>query len=283
MSVIFLTHHDESIYDVTKIDEDIDKTKAAAEDRKSGLDHKALRLRQNARRLPERTRTKKPTGVMGFAHMPKPDPQKFLKKNTWKPPMLPPEVVDPDYGHHHCLKHCKLPCVPLKDEVIPEQDKKLQHQRKDFITKNVKYVVQMVPKEPEQKVVLNKYGEATPLKAGLEPYYIYNKVYGHIPRYLERLNKVREKVFQAKKDREGKFQPKCRYITHDVRDKLLAGLKQNWEELQSQYQGLPILTDTIPKIQRKSKMEADLKQLEKDIVTIERHPYIYVYQDDDTT
>lgn len=52
-------------------------------------------------------------------------------------------------------------------------------------------------------------------------------------------------------------------------------------ELQQQYQGLPILTDTIPKINRKSKMEADLKQLEKDIVLIERHPYIYVYDDND--
>lgn len=58
-------------------------------------------------------------------------------------------------------------------------------------------------------------------------------------------------------------------------------MKQNWEELQTQYQGLPILTDTIPKINRKSKLEADLKQLEKDIVLVERHPYIYVYDDDE--
>lgn len=62
---------------------------------------------------------------------------------------------------------------------------------------------------------------------------------------------------------------------------MLQGLKQNWEELQKQYQGLPILTDTIPKKIRKSKIESALKQLEKDIVLIERHPYIYVYNDDD--
>lgn len=57
----------------------------------------------------------------------------------------------------------------------------------------------------------------------------------------------------------------------------------NWEELQKQYQGLPIMTDTIPKILRKSKLEAELKQLEKDIVLLERHPYIYVYEDDNLT
>lgn len=49
------------------------------------------------------------------------------------------------------------------------------------------------------------------------------------------------------------------------------------------YQGLPILTDTIPKMHRKSKLEADLKQLEKDIVLLERHPYIYVYDDNELT
>lgn len=57
-------------------------------------------------------------------------------------------------------------------------------------------------------------------------------------------------------------------------------MKKNWEDLQKQYQGLPILTDTIPKKIRKTKMEADLKQLEKDIVLIERHPFIYVYDDE---
>lgn len=61
----------------------------------------------------------------------------------------------------------------------------------------------------------------------------------------------------------------------------MQGLKQNWEELQKQYQGLPILTDTIPKKLHKAKIEHALKQLEKDIVLIERHPYIYVYNDSD--
>lgn len=49
--------------------------------------------------------------------------------------------------------------------------------------------------------------------------------------------------------------------------------------MQSRYQGLPILTDTIPKMIRKTQMEAKLLELEKDIRLIEQHPYIYVYDD----
>lgn len=59
----------------------------------------------------------------------------------------------------------------------------------------------------------------------------------------------------------------------------LQNLKINWTEIQKEYQGLPILTDTIPKKLRKTKIENDLKQLERDIVFIESRPYIYVYNE----
>lgn len=58
---------------------------------------------------------------------------------------------------------------------------------------------------------------------------------------------------------------------------VIKGLKHNWEELQKEYQELPVLTDTIPKSQRKAKIESNLKQLEKDILLIENLPYIYVH------
>lgn len=56
-------------------------------------------------------------------------------------------------------------------------------------------------------------------------------------------------------------------------------MKKKWDELMRQFQALPFLSDTPPKAKRKSKMEENLKQLEKDIDDIERHPYIYVYDD----
>lgn len=47
-----------------------------------------------------------------------------------------------------------------------------------------------------------------------------------------------------------------------------------------QFQRLPFLADTLPKAQKKAKMERELQQLEKDIALIEQHPHIYVYDND---
>lgn len=46
--------------------------------------------------------------------------------------------------------------------------------------------------------------------------------------------------------------------------------------MQKEFQLLPMITDTIPKINRKVKLEKDLQALEKDIILIEKHPYIYI-------
>ena len=62
------------------------------------------------------------------------------------------------------------------------------------------------------------------------------------------------------------------------RQALLAGLKANWEDLHHQYQGLSVITDTAPKKARKERMEAEMKQLEKDIELLERHNRLYVSQ-----
>lgn len=60
------------------------------------------------------------------------------------------------------------------------------------------------------------------------------------------------------------------------RQDILNGLKMNWEELHHQYQGLSVVTDTAPKKARKERMEAEMKQLERDIETIEKHKVIYI-------
>ena len=57
---------------------------------------------------------------------------------------------------------------------------------------------------------------------------------------------------------------------------LFQGLKKNWEELHHQYQGLSVVTDTAPKKNRKERMEAEMKQLERDIEMIEKHDAIFI-------
>lgn len=54
------------------------------------------------------------------------------------------------------------------------------------------------------------------------------------------------------------------------------GLKDNWEQLHSDYLQLSVVIDTVPKKHRKERMEADMKQLEKDVELFELHPVIYV-------
>lgn len=60
------------------------------------------------------------------------------------------------------------------------------------------------------------------------------------------------------------------------RQSIIDGLKANWEELHHQYQGLSVVTDTAPKKARKESLEAQMKQLERDIETMEKHKVIYI-------
>lgn len=55
-------------------------------------------------------------------------------------------------------------------------------------------------------------------------------------------------------------------------------LKTNWQLMQKAFLQLPMLTDTIPKINKKVKLEKELKQLEKDIALVEDNPYIYIFE-----
>lgn len=148
-------------------------------------------------------------------------------------------------------------------------------------------------------------------RSGLMPTYVYQADFGKLPKYL--IKRIRDAALQEEmfRDAQVRKQPLCRYVTQEERAELLGvshwsrlikaigiayiyeqkpffyiscmqGLKHNWEELQKVYQGLPVLTDTIPKMIRKTKLENDLKQLEKDILLVENLPYIYVYNSNET-
>lgn len=67
-----------------------------------------------------------------------------------------------------------------------------------------------------------------------------------------------------------------RSLTEEERQAILKGLQTNWEEIHDQYQSLSVVTDTAPKKNRKERMEAEMKQLERDIESIEKHRVIYI-------
>ncbi|EFN74446.1 Enkurin [Camponotus floridanus] len=155
---------------------------------------------------------------------------------------------------------------------------------KNFVKHNILRVKRSYPAEPKQRFVDTRYGNTNDLKSsGLLPIYVHKKNYGKVPKFIaiDRKTDVSAETETIKQrdfngDKVSKISS-CRYIDKEERKILLDGMKKKWEETMRQFQRLPFLADTLPKAQKKAKMERELQQLEKDIAVIEQHPYIYVY------
>ncbi|EZA62548.1 hypothetical protein DMN91_005647 [Ooceraea biroi] len=155
---------------------------------------------------------------------------------------------------------------------------------KNFIKENILCAKRSHRAEPKQRFVDSRFGDTHELKkSGLLPIYVHKKNYGSIPKFVKRDVKVDVKPTETiEYDCNGVPKiPAYRYIDKEERKMLLDGMKQTWEELMKRFRGLPFLTDTLPKAQKKAKLEYELQQLEKDIANIEQHPHIYVYDDSD--
>ncbi|KAF5295488.1 hypothetical protein FQR65_LT10476 [Abscondita terminalis] len=264
MSVILIKHHNENIYEAVKKD----KVFHRKEPRYVSRYRDSILLEyQKVKRRPHAT--------MGLPERPLPSASNYLKKTFQVRDKV---KIDKTTATWSLLQPVVPTSILLKED--KERRKNLPPQ-KNFIHVNIKKAITQKPKEPEEKMVLDRFGTSKKMSAGLEPVYIYKDTFGKIPKYLKKFIREREKALLLQKDLIGTDQPKCRYITEEQRELLLKGLKENWEELQKSYQGLPILIDTIPKKHRKVKLEEELKKLEKDIVLVETHPYIYVYDDND--
>ena len=65
-------------------------------------------------------------------------------------------------------------------------------------------------------------------------------------------------------------------VTGSEHDEILQGLKQNWEDAMLQYQCLPVVCDNLYRKHTKERLEAQLKNIERDIELFEKHRMIYV-------
>merc|ERR1712151_525747 len=95
--------------------------------------------------------------------------------------------------------------------------------------------------------------------------------YGKTPKYLEHIkNDIQseyEYIMQLQQDRADMMRPQVHDLDESERQNLISGLKSKWEAVNTEYQATTHLTklDTIGKIKRKEKYEAELSQIEKDI------------------
>ena len=102
--------------------------------------------------------------------------------------------------------------------------------------------------------------------------------FGEVPVYL---NKRKEEMQRAQEEYDAYVaehfrRGALRCLTNEERQIIINGLKSNWEDIHEQYQGLSVVTDTTPKKNRKERMEAQMKQLEKDIEMFEKFTTIYI-------
>jgi len=197
------------------------------------------------------------------------DPDSFMKKRSKLPDMS--EKKDFKYPDEDQRK----PSVPKRSDV-PIMGAK---SNKNFIESNAVQNIMSVPKRPACNFVDAKDGSIHLLEpSGLTPRFIKKRDYGKTPTYLV---KRKEALENAQDEYESYVQNslqrgamKC--LPESERQNLLAGLKSNWEDLQHQYQGLSVVTDTTSKKNRKERMEAEMNELEREIECLEKHTKIYI-------
>lgn len=100
--------------------------------------------------------------------------------------------------------------------------------------------------------------------------------FGKVPKYLAHIKQDVEAEYayvrQLQEQRIEEARSQVRPMDEEERLSLLAGMKQKWEHVNTEYQGFTHLTklDTIGKIKRKEHHESQLAQLEKDIERLAR-------------
>ncbi|XP_055610110.1 enkurin-like [Uranotaenia lowii] len=262
MSVINIYYHNENIYNVEK--------KPPERPPKPPLYHSRF---ENMVRC-ETKSCKDSHRTMGYAKVPQPNPEEFLKKNggvRYRATKSAPVRL--------CSDACKPP-VPKKNEL--ECGRQQVVKIVDHKMENIKKATSAGPKQQRPpRYADTRKGDFHDLKkSGLVPVYMCQPKYGKIPCYLERRKRELEIQKQAMKCAVPEEKSSCKMVTQEERLELLKGLKKNWEKLQQEYQSLPLLIDTVPKMMRKAKLEKGLKELEKDILMLENTPVIYVFDDE---
>ncbi|KAM3968636.1 LOW QUALITY PROTEIN: enkurin [Aphomia sociella] len=252
MSLVEIVQHDEVIYTILD--------KPPPEPPKTPRYESKLEKELRERKIPLLRRT------FGYAETPLKTPDNSKKGEGVSQPIKNSE--------HKCFASGNLPPVPKR----PPLGKKPEKPKVNFKVLNIKKAIKTKGKPVEPRLVDTRDGHIKKIKgSGEVPEYCLMPDFGKMPAYLvkrnRRIQKELEKIRYAEENRESI----CKEISDEERQKLLEDLKYNWQLMQKAFLQLPMLTDTIPKILKKTKMEQELKQLEKDIALIETNPFIYIY------
>ncbi|KAM7369686.1 hypothetical protein PAMP_010990 [Pampus punctatissimus] len=215
----------------------------------------------------EKKLTKDAMKTMGPAKLEVPSPEKYLKKHS-KEPILPQKK--------QCSKEVRNTCTVKKPPVPARTDNPPMgiYTKRDFIKTNT-----AMPMKPQPICVDTNKGHKELLEnSGLVPKYIKKKDYGEVPEYLLQRNEDEQRAQEEydKFVKEQTNQGAMSHLSDEERQSILERLKKNWDKLHHEYQGLPLVTDTLSKKSRKKRLEEEMEKLENDINLFERFKTIYI-------
>jgi len=193
-----------------------------------------------------------------------PDPQCFMKKGDKATKV--PSLTDVKREQPHLLQPSTLK-TKNKPSIPPKTDKPIMNlvSSKNFVVANAVETILAAPKKASQA---NKD-------------YLHKEDYGKVPKYLEQIksdiNDEYEYIRQLQQQEADARDNTSRLLEDDDKYGLIQGLKAKWEQVNTDYQATTHLTklDTIGKVRRKEKYEAELTQIEKDIEKLNKK-HIYV-------
>ncbi|XP_001354292.1 enkurin [Drosophila pseudoobscura] len=308
MSLVYITHHDENIFDceqeflnqATSKPSRIYNTKTAIKgarfakslrDRLQVEEKKHSIMLQNDGMLILTDAKKAHHRTMGCAHTPVDPPCAYLRKNQgikWR-----------RENNHVCPKGEKMPPLPglgtKRTEPIMAPN---------FIRRNIQCAKHTVPCPPPPRYIDTPVGTRhNLLNSGLLPQFICRKDFGKVPIYLKKTKKKLAEMNAICAKEQARLMELCRGVKgftktptaaaisaarappevpgmrvmdQKERNEILEGLRHSLTEMTKQYQSMSLLIDSVAKVQRKGKLESDLRQVEQDILLLETSPIIYV-------
>ncbi|XP_015683869.1 enkurin-like [Protobothrops mucrosquamatus] len=224
-------------------------------------------FRPSLQREMEETR-RAPCQTMGIPKLQVPTPKEYLRKHA-------KERKLPKCTHEHVKRQ------PIKAQLPLQSDRPLMgiQSEKNFVTANVAEAIMAVAKKPLHACVDQRRGEKFLLDdSGLVQRFLKKKDFGVTPKYIHRRKKeaVDVRKERAAARRECLQKKRLTRLSSREREGILEGLKNNWEEINKDFQSLSVEITTIPQRLRKEKLETEMKQLEHDIAALEKHKFIYI-------
>jgi hypothetical protein len=201
---------------------------------------------------------KKPAATMGTPHTVV-DSSQFLKKGS---------SSEHAVSAPHAVGVQKRDTSQVKASVPKRDEKPVMGliSQKNYITANAVDNILSVPRKQVQKDVN----------------YLQKQDYGKVPAYLDRVkDQIRDEygmIEQMQQRNQPVDQEAIEVLTEADRERLLAGLKANWEAVNKEYQTLSFTLDTPAKKKRKEDYEAQLEEIEKDIKKLTKK-FVFVHSD----